>query len=56
MPPCPCRRCKVARAIAATAWIGLAVGVLAILFAVTGCGTVADQHGDFPDIPAWWEQ
>ena len=27
-----------------------------ILALAAGCGTVADQHDDFPEIPTWWQQ
>lgn len=56
MPPCPCRFCQVLRAVAVTAWIGVAAAVLVFFFAVTGCGTITDRHQDFPPVPHWWEQ
>lgn len=55
MPPCPCRWCKAIRAIAVTAWSGLAVGLIVVLFSLSGCGTISDKHDDFPPEPHLWD-
>lgn len=47
---------KAARLILIAVWCLIPVLALVGLLLLTGCGTISDQHADFPQTPHWWEQ